>query len=438
MKLKRFILTLISVFCVLSSSSKKKEYTYIHNTGCNYLKLVDVQRTDTATFVSFLYQNVPGEKLHLSPHTYIEDEFCNKYLIVEIEGASMGENTAPLTGEIAFTMKFPPLPDKCKFMDLKVANEPFTTIAFWGIHSKSTRLPKMFEYCDTFVCKDKDILYKGSCVIQGKFCDYDTVSCPKTIFLQYLPLTDKTIDDYDTVRVDQDGMFTLKTIVDAPSWTYLRGSKLRIPVFLYPDDTLRVVIGKQDGLWTTDYESTKGNDIMPKLLSADPKYVNNGRREKTGNRIVLKELESENDSIMREISLLCGYMSWKYGLSVRETHLLYLQFKSVIDDITISRIYANFFYLFYPSGLFSLSEEAFLNIALSPDAIRSHSFMRDINTEDYSYFMLPSQLMIRNLRNLPTTSKVAHPTVKNNRKRIFESYTGRIMDEEWSNRLYFE
>ncbi len=431
---------IIFMFCTLSSFAKSREYTFIHNPGCHNVKITDVQSTDTTTVVTMEYKSLPGTPIFLPSKFFLEDEACKRYHLLHINGAVLGKNLAPLSGILHFSIEFEKIPSKCMFFDLKSIQEDGNIICFWGIHSKRTRVPKAFEYHDNLVYRDNRFMGTDASVIKGHINNHSASSYGNNIYIQPFTFVGDEHDLYlHGVQLSANGDFEIKGKLDNPTWTYLTIKSHDIPIFVYPGDTLSVNIDICDSEYAVAYESVKGYDLMQNLLKADPQYVHVEREKKRGHKVYIEELESENDSILSEIKTLTGYFVWKYQLSELESHLLYLNLKGVIDNITMTRISANFRDLNKERSKdpFYLTDNEFLSFAYSNDVLRQLSFMQSINTDDYAYFMLPNKEATCNLKILPTISKTCHPNIDNLRIQIMERYTGKPLEPEWMKKAGF-
>jgi len=428
------------MFCSLFSFAKSREYTFIHNPGCNNVRISDIQSTDTTTVVAVEYKSLPGTPIFLPSNVFLEDEACKRYHLLHVNGATCGKNIAPLSGILHFSLEFEKLPSTCMFFDLKSTQENGSVICFWGIHSKKTRIPKSFKYHDDLVFRDNKSMDADTSVIKGHINNYNATSYGKKIYIQPFTFVGDEYDLYlNGVQLSDNGDFEIKGNLDSPTWSYLNIKKQDIPIFAYPGDTLSVNIDISGPEYDATYESAKGYDLMQNLLKADPQYVHIERDRKRGHKAYIEELERENDSILSEIKTLTGYFAWKYHLSELESHLLYLDLKGVIDNITMTRVAANFHNLYEErsNDPFYLTDNDFLSFAYSSDVFRQLSVVRSINTDDYAYFMLPQKKATCNLIILPTISKTCHPNIGSLRKQIIEKYVGKPLEPEWMKKAGF-
>ena len=69
----------------------------------------------------------------------------------------------------------------------------------------------------------------------------------------------------------------------------------------------------------------------------------------------------------------------------------------------------------------------------SEEVIEAHGFMRAIDTDDYSYLILPSQYLLLHLhRAIPVVSSMM---TKDMYIEIIEKYIGRHLNEDWRKRV---
>lgn len=206
----------------------------------------------------------------------------------------------------------------------------------------------------------------------------------------------------------------------------------KIPILLYPDDTLNVTVDHMyDINMGIEYHSSKRNDIMKNLMVADPKFVDWELAQKRYIRVSPIELRAEMIAKKEKTDSFIDYLTWKYKLSFIEEHLLRLQIMSFIDEVVINRIASNInSVIFDHSGIYD-SNKVINQIENSPETMDACSFLKNINTSDYSYFVLPSQYLLMHLPHL----QLFQYGKKEMRYHILEKHIGKSLDEEWRKRV---
>ena len=147
------------------------------------------------------------------------------------------------------------------------------------------------------------------------------------------------------------------------------------------------------------------------------------------------ELWQDMEKRIKETNTFADYLSWKHHLSQTESHLLRLHMNSFIYEISISRLNTNFNEVYLnkearnPRG----NSEDFSSL---PEVVNSYSFLKNINTGDYSYFVLPYQYLLLHLPNILPVRLASTKTLES-RFMSLEKYLGQELDEEWRKRINF-
>lgn len=417
------------------------QVSVIYQSGLN-LSVSSVVTNDTATLVSLRCAKLPGENFSLPKKLlYLEDELQNKYHLISTNNIILGDTMViPYSGYYDFSLAFEPLPPKVKIFDLRAANEQNSFFAFWGIHQDKNVLKKIKHVKDDAILCLTDVCTPSltNTTVVGRILDYqhiediDSLSISARDFYGNLNTTNTKKRVFSAIT--DDGTFEFSLPLSHKCWTYIEGNNRNIPIFLVPGDTLYVTIeNDQKVSCHTTYVSSKGYPVMHRLMTADPKWVDWDLAQSRYTTIrpsdLLREIENKKESSRA----LVDYLSWKYGLDKIESHLLSLQIYSFLYEIGISRLNKNFLDVYFretgnhPKGY----TDALISL---PEIVDSYGFLKDIQTGDYSYFVLPSQYLLFHLANI---RPIRFAKTLDLRYEILEQYLGQELDEEWRKRIDF-
>lgn len=425
--------TLFILMClVVAIECMAERYSILFNTGYRYIELVNVHRTDSATVINMRCTALPGDEFYIPKALYLEDENLRKYPLAMCKGVVCGErNKLPISGILDFELVFSPLPQESKVFDLRAIDEWYSSFAFWGIHPVGQNLDDICKYEDKLIITDNTVLKGGDVVIQGCIEDYDLTRDTSDICLKYYSLFRKEGNkDQNLCKIGEDGRFVFKVLLDCPSWTYMEYNKTLIPVHLIPGDTLCVSMNNLDNTKKKiEYRSLTGQNLMRGLLSADPKFELWENVYKRASKIRFNELLDELSDNLGDFQKLCGYLKWKYKLSEFETHLLYLNMKSGMDEITITRVNKNINSVYDRTMFRSLEKDELYKALTTQEMIECHAFLRNHDLNDFSYFMLPLQLLIRSLSTISMTGYTINHNIMQIRADVIEQYCGQQLNE---------
>lgn len=412
-KAKRTIIYVLLGFLYLcSAQAKGSDYEVFFHTGLgNYLTLKDVERNDTVTVLRMRYKALPGESYLIPDDLYLSDENDQRYPLRQALGIQTGvRNRFPLSGVINFDLHFAPLPKKCKVFDLLRGVTYLNSEHFelWGIHPKNYKLEKKTKYSDVMVLTDSTIMQDGTVTIQGKILDFVAGKSPSNITMMYTPILYTYIETQwpDSIFVNNDGSFqTVVPQVNCPSWSYLNYDDLLIPIFLVPGDTLQITMSQvfSNGR-RVEYTSKTHKDLHPNLLKADQQitlWENYNSRAQT---ICPEDLKNKVDEYWASLLKISGYLKWKFHLNDFETHLLYLSMTSKINEISNSRFRADLKAVGMDKQLEEMGKREYFDYVTTEEWCNYYTFLKNDKLNDFSYFMLPEQKLIRTLSLVQTAT----------------------------------
>lgn len=411
----------------------------IYQSGYPEVSIERIVRHDTATIVHMRRIANPGDVFVLTKRQlYLDDEQGKKYRLKGTEGISQGDTIRhPLSGILDFSLIFEPLAKNVKIFDLRAANEAFSTFAFWGIHEKDNILKKIKHLKDKNIRLDKEQIFlnTGTAVIRGQIRNY-TSSKPDTcqLFLVFQKDDYFRHGEFFKSAVSKEGCFEFCLPVENMCWSYIEGKHAVIPVVFYPNDTLEVTIDKLGEIdMTVSYRSLAGNNIMQKLMQADPMWTDWELAGKRSTPVAPSMLAKEMQAKKNETTKLVEYLTWKHGMSQVESHLLQLKINSFINEISITRLRKTILGL-YPSTTELLNKpEELSRIEQQPEIQESYEFLKEIDPEDYSYFILPSEYLLSHLPGVV----LYYRSDRNQRYGIIERYIGKPLDDLWRKRIVF-
>lgn len=434
---KIIFLILFCMALVTCWAGKRHNYVPIYQIGDKGLSITDVVKSDTATIICMRCVQNPGDDFEIteSPY-YLCDENRVRYPLKYAEGVAMGQaNVIPYSGVLEFSLVFEPLPKETRIFDLLPiyrANDPF---AFWGIHKEGEKVWKVKRGYEKKSFSNEYVLSMGEAVIHGKIQDFRPESIEDTLAIYSVPLhiSNQIIAKKRSAKIEPDGQFEFHLPIENTTWLYIDGRKLHIPVLVNPDDTLNITIsGMGEYDMEVTYTSHHGYDVMPGLMKADPSFTYFELFQKRPEKIRPMELPKEMETYKSMHLRFCDYLTWKYNLTEIESHLLLLSLNSIVDGIAILRLNNNIHDTFFHAH--GLPKSRVEELCFQPDIKQSYSFVSNINTKDYSYFVLPEQFLLIHLSKMDAVSLMWG---LDNRLKALETHLGQKLDEEWIKRLCF-
>lgn len=399
------------------------------------LSITEVERHDTATIVHMRRLGTPGEEFVLRKQKYyLDDELGRKYVLKGIDSITQGDTIQnPLSGIIDFRLIFEPLEKNVKIFDLRATNEWCSLFAFWGIHEDSGIRKKIKSVRDENIRLDKkDIAFgAGKSVVKGHIRNYAPQK-PDTFRLQFYTENESWPGTHQTLifksAVSQEGDFEFQLTAENMSWAHIEAGNAYIPLMLYPNDTLYVTIDRlREVGMSVDYRSQAGNNVMQNLMKADPYWMDG---ELVNTRYVPARPSVLKEDMMnrkKKAAILVDYLAWKHKMSLTEAHLLRLQIHSFINAIHIARMGTNMERaIHYKQGEYTQKIIADYT-AMLPELQDDYDFLQEIDTKDYSYFVLPRQSIIANLYYA-----VKFPI---DNFSTLEKYIGKPLNEDWRSRI---
>lgn len=439
--MKNFIYLLSLLFSINSyGSTRCRKYDVIAQIN-DYIKVSDVVRTDTTTSIRLTYSMEPGDSFRIPQTLYLSDEEGVRYRMLGAKDVQPGEYVqCSLSGDVSIVLQFEPMPKQVKIFDLCGSVGLYSSFGFWGIHESKVKAKKIFTYRDTYVLRDKSLLNPGKITIVGEILNYNKESYPDKIAVSHQNIigSGERTKRSEGTKITSEGRFTISTSLMGHAWTYIElGDKYRIPVYLTPNDTLFVTMNLEDGVnRSVEYQSAHGHDLMQGLMKADPMYQDWSISNWRGKKVRPDDLAQEIKTRKEYIEKLCGYLSWKYKLSPKEVHLIYLKAMYELVDASIYRINKNIKDIYDLKYLFRMNESAVRDIVFSKEVLDSYFFLKEINTTDYSYFIIPAH---NNLRGLTAPYFVNTSLLgdEDSSLNTLERYLGQPLDDEWRKRLLF-
>lgn len=434
---KYFILLFLLVMTE-TCHAKPKKYEVIYQSSYKNISLTDVLRTDSSTVLSFVCQTKPSDEIQIpiKGRIYLEDEMGREYALLSAEGVNDDgfSRCLSLSGDVNFSMTFEPIPSDVVFFDLRTADEWYSAFAFWGIHPAGAKVPKLNPRINEIALYDKAYVTPGNAVIVGKFQNYQKPEKPDTLTiynnLLLIPGVVKHHRTY-TAPVNDDGGFVFNLPLEGHSWLEIEGKKSVIPVYLVPSDTMYVTVEKA-GLMDRriKYRSAKNNETMSSLMNANPRYAVWDLYQVRKRRERPEFLKAEYTRIGDEVKRFCAYLSWKHHLSETEQHLLYCEMKGKMEEICLNSMDESLTYI-----ALEWRNQQIKDAVLSDEVLDCYAFLRNINTRDYSYFILPQQYFMNHLQGWDIPYNVRVLQGEDRLYGILEEYFGQPLDDEWRKRI---
>lgn len=426
----------LCILFVFTSATAKNVPEYVYKTCINEkIELLDVERTDSNTVLSFKCSGIPGEEWSLPSVIYLDDELQNKYNLRSSNGVKLGEpNKYPMSGDSFFSLEFEALPKHVKIFDLLTENHFHTHFGIWGIHVGKLKLQSPIHNAHLLI-NDKPFAEPGSVTINVCIEDSSVYNI-RSIDLDYASIFN------DTARTrfnnKEDGCFELTTAIDGASWTYIVFDKQKkIPVFLYPGDTVQVHVEHlYDIDRRTSYISSKSNDLMHSLMKADPMLIDWQLQNSIDSPQRLDSLYMRISSKMETLSDLHNYLVWKYQLSDKESHLLDLGLKEYVSFYLIRGLRKTFLNLYTIEDLYNMDPASVDSIVMNEEFKQNYSLLLNFSPKDYSFFALPDRTIVGYLKNLPLSlMRRQRENRMPSRYFLIEKLLGESFDNAWLKQL---
>lgn len=436
--LKIWTASAVFSLCGLCGLAKNKTYSAVFRSGYSDARITNIIRSDTATVVELQSVQYPGDEFWMPDvPLYLCDEHLRRFPLKYMQGISIGKNLYPLSGVLDFSLTFEALPKESKVFDLLSAYNEATPFTFWGIHADGHRLGT-FKRIPEGLCFRKEYVLDSSDVkVRGRIEDYvqgtrkDTFSFSITVVAHY---DDRTRERRSEASVSAEGEFELDIPIENTTWAYIEGRGVIIPIFLTPGDTIDVSIKNLRAYnMEVGYTSSKGYDVMSRLMSADPRFFDYDLFYSGKSKVRLSEINKEVSSRKKKRDEFCSYLAWKYQLTDFESHLLQLYMRSTVDVLYMSYVNKGVRETFmHERG--SYSPKWLAELSGHPEIVQSYSFLQGINVKDYSYFVLPKQWLVGQLGQITSAT---FKLKREDRLRTLEEYLKREFDEEWKKRIWF-
>lgn len=428
---------LLVIISTLPADARNNNVNIVYQSTYRYLSILDYETNDTATVVIIRCMLSPGKEFILKNSSlYLCDEQGRTYGLKRIEGLTQDNVVRCLySGQKDFTLVFDPLAKNVEVFDLRASNEFYATFAFWGIH-KGDGLKRRIKHVNDKnyrMTREEVAVVNGSAWIKGDVSNYSGLKQHDT--LQVCVRGQDEEDGryrlhYYQATVAEDGSFEMKVPLEHMCWVYIESKASTIPVILYPNDTIDLTIdGRDDIDRKVTYSSRKGNDMMPNLMKAAANYTSWDFVSKRYDAISPSTLQDELEQEKQAFETFSDYLAWKYKLTPKETHLLRIAYYSLLYEVCIASLSNAYNETFWREE----DMEERIKYIDSEEVIEAHGFMRAIDTDDYSYLILPSQYLLLHLhRAIPVVSSMM---TKDMYIEIIEKYIGRHLNEDWRKRV---
>ena len=267
-------------------------------------------------------------------NTYIIDENGCKYNVIKASGIVLGKKKAiGRKGKLSYTLTSPSLPKKTKSFDL-VQSQNDTKTYYFNVHQSGStvNIATSVDTTGMYEALNKtfpDHLFRKDTVhISGRFKGSKEFKKRKYAITFVTPIPSLNNGNYsEKFEINPDGTFNAAIPVLGPTWTELivlvPGTPIVsriIPVMLYPNDDLSLVVDDYDSEcakfnWVSKYEFNKKFVEMSDVFPARYPFYNEGQEV---------SLDSLKQSIAANEQVAC-YLSNKYKLSKTESALLLAQ-----------------------------------------------------------------------------------------------------------------
>lgn len=431
MKIIKILILLFVASFSETTQGKEKPFcnaSCLYSTASAHIDLTAVDRSDDATVIRFRMHCTPGEKFCIPKGLYLSDSQDRRYMLMRTEGVEPGKPvTFPLADFMEFSLSFDPLPKNEHVFDLLSADETFRWFAFWGISEKmkSKMLRKIEDHEPP--CTDSTLVRPGVAYVKGRFIGQQH---PDSLYLT-IPFTGRKAPN-PYIRVGKDGTFEAKRELPGKSWTYLDNKKVRLPLFLTPDDTLSLLVYDYGTpQMHICYESARGYDTHGDLMRADPLYTNAVRYSILPNTSMrpceLREIAAE---MKEQEHRFWQYLVWKYHLDSVDAHLLNLYMQSRQIDFLNSCANQTVLNAMSLGSLITEGKEEFGQ--LESDAIvNSYWFLQAIDTHDLSIFSIPYQYSVQAVCNNYPAQIVRQAKGKQAAISLFEKILRKPLSNLW-------
>jgi thiol-disulfide isomerase/thioredoxin len=201
----------LTAICACGPRESENVLYYVSNT-CDWdkeLRVTHVERTDTATILTFYYKTrQPWYTLCILPQTYLSDEHDRHYRAISMQEHNLGEYFGSGLRGTYFHVSFEPLARDVKIFDMMEGLDP-NKFKILGIHD-STYVPakphfsrKDLQEADAI---RRSIFQQGAITLRGRIVGYNQNSGFQTYQMHYT-LYDED-DPYSVaLDIDPDGRF---------------------------------------------------------------------------------------------------------------------------------------------------------------------------------------------------------------------------------------
>ncbi|MDE6696770.1 MAG: hypothetical protein K2K25_07805 [Muribaculaceae bacterium] len=232
-------------------------------TTCRWMKVTDVERTDSTTRVNVKLQNRPHSWVMVSPDTRLmaTEDTTLQYKLTATENIQLGSQIwMPESGQHDGVLIFERVPDNIKVVDLVETEPSDITNCTLGIHLEEPATPPIIPD----ILSLSDILAKeqnnaeiwtgldperyadlkfydkgGMAHIRGRITDYSPRYGVATFSL-------RTKDDFTEKEktivgdINTDGTFSIDLPLTYPQYDYFHLGEIHKNIFLIPGDTLNI------------------------------------------------------------------------------------------------------------------------------------------------------------------------------------------------------
>lgn len=327
---------LVQTNCIVAQDNlllqiNNPEYIDLQNSSEHIDKVVT---TKSRTLVYLSCSGSSETNVIVPKNTYIIDENGCKYHVIKANGIVLGKKKAiGRKGKLSYTLTFPSLPNETKSFDL-VQSQNDTKTYYFNVHQSGSTVniatsvdtTGMYEALNkTF---PNHLFRKDTVHISGRFKGSKEFEKRKYAITFVTPIPSLNNGNYsEKFEINPDGTFNAAIPVLGPTWTELivlvPGTPIVsriIPVMLYPNDNLSLVVDDYDSEyakinWESKFEFNEKFVDMSDVFPARYPFYNEGQEV---------SLDSLKQTIAANEQVAC-YLSNKYKLSKTESALLLAQ-----------------------------------------------------------------------------------------------------------------
>lgn len=434
--MKKFIIILLStLILVVKIDGKNKETTsYVYSTAQERIRLISIERSDSATTLAFEYRGMPNERFFVPTDLFLDDSNHRRYKLIHAEGIVPGQSTlCPITESVKFSLVFEPLSRKETHFDLLPLNKGLGWFAFWGIHKTSDSRVFVRKHRTFSIPIDSVLASFGKVYIKAEFTDKH----PKEVRLKYSMIKKNRNDQKAIPATYSDGEFESTLPIEGVSWSYLCADGHDIPVYLIPGDSIRISISDVGGIhMKVTYKSMRGKDLHSNLMYADPLYVNAARWVLPASEAIRPStIETVYEKMRKEEGKLRDYLTWKYNLTEYEAHLLERMMYSKQIDYLGHRLLASFQQVYPPTSFRYEKRSEIYEVLTQPEFAEYLSFLRDIDMEDMGIFIAPYQKAVWVISDI--VGYIGGLMEYEEKLKLIEFYSQNRLSDIWKERLHW-